>query len=121
MTLQDIIYIFYFDEVWDEWVENNYPLDEIIFDDDALRDAHHGDADDQTDGEYPPENGNDHRELGEQHPGHLIKGDNPRKAAADQGGKAVAPQDEAQDKRRCAQRSDDEPRQKMKVFHFGFS
>lgn len=38
MVLQDIIYIFYFDVVWDEWVENNYPLDEIIFDDDALHD-----------------------------------------------------------------------------------
>ena len=38
MTLQDIIYIFYFDEVWDEWVENNYPLDKIIFDDNALHD-----------------------------------------------------------------------------------
>ena len=38
MTVQDIILIIYFNEVWEEWMEKNYPLYEIVFDDDALRD-----------------------------------------------------------------------------------
>ena len=38
MTVQDIILIIYFNEVWEEWMEKNYPLYEIVFDDNALHD-----------------------------------------------------------------------------------
>ena len=90
---------------------------EAGLDDDTLGNRDHRDADSKADGKYPADHGNRRRKLGQQDARHLIKRDDPRQAHADQRGKAVAPQDEAQKKSRRAQRTDDQPRQQMNVFH----
>ena len=54
---------------------------------------------------------------GKKRSGDLIEGDDTGEAAADQGGKAVAPEDEAKDESGQGQKDNDDPGQGVKVFH----